>query len=492
MNFDFTSHAEKPPDHWRTAFQPRQLRLLDLPWELLEEISLHLSIRQAAGVLTVSKAFHEVAATRIWRNLDALWYDLMKLIPVSAWQRYGHLVRQTHVAFWDNPSRLIPLSAIPNVVQLSIRLNRFEEVFTNMTDILLPHLQRIKLYGKRKYRAGNEVVDWLTEIKERGRYMEVEWDMTYVNNDGLAYICRLAERLVDLGVHTFNISLADTPSRIPADVSALAPTVNSLELTAAGRCTILNNSYSFPRLTKLSVAFNSYGPRNSLCGFDSFTPVRFAALRCLKMDCTRNYEDGFNGIFANEWPQITKFTLEYCRQRNVFEQAIRQLPGVTHLELEKCKFLARLEVMAECLPRLERLTFSLSAGTRMDNANPPKAVFPNLIELECVQMPPRNGPLVTNLDYLSVAIHCAPNLQSMYFDPAKLGADIKAVFEGRVNLSVRMITLGSCVEHNSLCAFLALFPNTRRLAMINYSNKGINAIKKMHPEVTAYRVIKRA
>ncbi|KAI8871419.1 hypothetical protein GQ42DRAFT_2548 [Ramicandelaber brevisporus] len=68
-------------------------RLFDLPGELVEYISFFFDASEAHELLTVSTAFHNLFARRLWWELDLRVFCLSEPTRSTAIARYGKLVR---------------------------------------------------------------------------------------------------------------------------------------------------------------------------------------------------------------------------------------------------------------------------------------------------------------------------------------------------------------------------------------------------------------
>ncbi|KAI8867091.1 hypothetical protein GQ42DRAFT_165037 [Ramicandelaber brevisporus] len=68
-------------------------RLFELPYDLIEYVSLFFDTDEARKLLTVSGAFHDLFARRVWWKLDSRVFTLSEPARSAAIARYGRLVR---------------------------------------------------------------------------------------------------------------------------------------------------------------------------------------------------------------------------------------------------------------------------------------------------------------------------------------------------------------------------------------------------------------
>ncbi|KAI8867858.1 hypothetical protein GQ42DRAFT_50010 [Ramicandelaber brevisporus] len=140
-------------------------RLLHLPGELVEYISLFFKVREAHKPLTVSSEFHALFAKRVWWQLDSRVFTLPEPTRSAAIQRYSKLVR--YIDFDHKVCSVIKtdinngvsvydiLSALSSVIKLRISDN-YDYLISNSVlfkDIVIcyPLLYRLTIKISNKY-----------------------------------------------------------------------------------------------------------------------------------------------------------------------------------------------------------------------------------------------------------------------------------------------------------------------------------------------------
>ncbi|KAI8874009.1 hypothetical protein GQ42DRAFT_160121, partial [Ramicandelaber brevisporus] len=104
-------------------------RLFDLPFDLLELLTLYFRNYEAVELLTVSSNFHDVFARSVWRTIIREAIDVAEPIRSSAYARYGHLVcsirliHKCHLQF--DPHNWAQL--FPNITSMSFDIPHWME-----------------------------------------------------------------------------------------------------------------------------------------------------------------------------------------------------------------------------------------------------------------------------------------------------------------------------------------------------------------------------
>ncbi|KAI8873788.1 hypothetical protein GQ42DRAFT_152475 [Ramicandelaber brevisporus] len=73
--------------------EQKYFRLFDLPGELVEYVSFFFNTAEAHKLLTVSLAYHDLFARRVWWKLDSRVFTLSEPTRSTAIAKYGKLVR---------------------------------------------------------------------------------------------------------------------------------------------------------------------------------------------------------------------------------------------------------------------------------------------------------------------------------------------------------------------------------------------------------------
>ncbi|KAI8874007.1 hypothetical protein GQ42DRAFT_160116, partial [Ramicandelaber brevisporus] len=105
------------------------LRLFDLPFDLLELLTLYFRNYEAVEILTISSNFHKIFARSVWHTITRETIDVAEPIRSSAYARYGNLVcsirliHKCHLQF--DPHNWAQL--FPNTTQLAFDIPHWME-----------------------------------------------------------------------------------------------------------------------------------------------------------------------------------------------------------------------------------------------------------------------------------------------------------------------------------------------------------------------------
>ncbi|KAI8867341.1 hypothetical protein GQ42DRAFT_180723 [Ramicandelaber brevisporus] len=475
--------------------------LLDLPQDLLEELTLYFRTSQAAKVITVSSKFHDVFARRIWRYLTTAVCAKCMLIPASAWQRYGHLVRRLPYSLKLGSG--IPLEHFTDIVHLSMFSSSLDTVFSQHINTW-HNLQHVKINYSDGYLDSKRVgfvTSWVKSALEREQRVKFEWIVKIVSHEKLHRLCMMVNDFAADGdgggndeMHSLVLVVQDL--EYPASTNQLSDVAKLVkDLRFCNHKSFIrllgSNSVVFPQLSNLKLNSHNISPDATVEQLSRIVPDRFPSLQKVTLGYNSNRVSADIPIFAHAWTSVTELVLDECCDPKdiLLGHIFKCFPNVIRLVFTKSRLLVEIGMLSAHLPLLQSLSFD-STSSDLDNVLGGDAVLPHLTELS-ISWPSFSSTLTElQLECLSLALNCAPSLQSLKLLGCLFPKNILEIYEGRQNQKVRSLVISSCADQENderIERLLQLFPNTRRLGLHTGGAENVAALKTKYPNLCVYR-----
>ncbi|KAI8871875.1 hypothetical protein GQ42DRAFT_88745 [Ramicandelaber brevisporus] len=489
--------CSQPPDRAPSGqLEHFELGLLNLPSELLEEISLYFETGQAAKVLTAHSILHRVFTRKIWRKLDPQHHGGGKRIPMSAWERYGTLVREVKLM----PSRPveIPVLCIPNLMRLEVDIECLTNPVFNKQIGECRNLQYVKLTAlacKFVHQNSVEVVnEWISAASQRGQSLQFEWDLERISGLNLTELGKIVNGLKDVDHHSLKALFVESGDFPTSAISKLAQMMDSLHIwTRSTSLSVLADLNSegiiYPHLRNMSITIAIHG-RTSAYDFNNMSPERFPALECLSIDGVYDYSESLF-LYTHTWTSVSKLVLRYFHDKRLsLGQIAQHFPNIDNLDL--CSYQAPISInaLATTLPRLQRLELYSADYFVIEPATTARVPLSNLLHLTLDGLFNRDTGVLKR-HQVEFILKRVPNLQSLTIGYYTLVRSILKSFYGQFNLSLQTVVFEYgelCPNMVNICTFMALFPKVKRVGIVSDLALYLHEWRKALPNVAVYHI----
>ncbi|KAI8865968.1 hypothetical protein GQ42DRAFT_165789 [Ramicandelaber brevisporus] len=375
-------------------------RLFGLPGELVEYVSFFFNTAEAHKLLTVSRAFHDLFARRVWWKLDSRVFTLSEPTRSTAIARYGKLVRSIDIddkvcsaikPDIDNGASVYnTLSVFSGVTALRIDYshNHLTSVGIQFRDIIMcfPSLYRLSI----KIVSDKEPYDLVTlahaiNHRQNSNMNPIEYlNLLYSVRNTDDPWARLAN-FVQMVSCKCGMKIAITPwtgTRIHPSQSELqvlskyfviSPDIDKREDTQFC-CASLNRSLfwrpladfysrSYPQLRQLYV--QTCCASTLTYDYSDITPSNFPSLQVIRInghECsnmiTHSYPPAWEKVLLQRWPHLNQLTLHInitCQQLLTILEYHRRLTTLSIWLQPKMLNKRRIFNVATILPLLPKL-----------------------------------------------------------------------------------------------------------------------------------------
>ncbi|KAI8873300.1 hypothetical protein GQ42DRAFT_152860 [Ramicandelaber brevisporus] len=489
----------------RPALQPPQLSLLDLPLELLEEISHYIPIVNAAKLMTVNSRFHEVFARWVWHTIGFTRYYRAELITESVWHKYGHLVRRA-----TDSSRILQclkLSQVVHFVHLDVSVNSLKNVITNQHIDKMQYLQDVTIENPWHNTSYSKVVglvdSWAVNAKARGQPVVFIWTLLIYEPHQFIELCSAARMVTDANLFEFKVELLC--SELVAAAKVTLPVINLTEVTATLEtlarvfCKASINHLKNVRKLKVYFAQRNLYTRRRMLGLDSIVDVQKREKAVYS--CT-NFVGGYgleysediemsnkvSRVFAHDTPvALTELHLDGCASDILFDNMMSHAPSVRRLILQWCSVSISYSDLAAKVPHLEYLDLRDADCMYLDSTESSSmATLSKLKELVISSNYTYSSLRDLKRVFLAFLIAGAPNLHTFRVCGYRIAQDPLCEFGGSTHQSVRSLSVFNLPTVDLItyvASWLAVFPKTKLLEIIGCRPTDVKVLKERHPSV---------
>ncbi|KAI8869477.1 hypothetical protein GQ42DRAFT_169833 [Ramicandelaber brevisporus] len=363
-------------------------RLLDLPLDLLELLTLYFEENEAVKLLTVSSNFHEIFARSVWHLISRRTIDVAEPTRSSAYAHYGHLVRSIDL-FLE--------------LCLDFDLHNWAQLFPNTTSMAFDILPKMKDGGKQMFmdaiadlhglrsltinmntntppfdletlatvllvRHGDSNKQSLRELaiffdipneeedNDETEMKEEEQERTWADLSSFTQMLSPLHPSIELDIHIDGYSRIYAPT--PAQMDILRPYLASIEnlkkIMDEDGCTALHNRQlfspigtcddplAFGQLRTLTISVCCSSPL--LFDYSDFTPAKFPVMKSMEITeikCSHQIEEGagsaVQALLAQGWPKLKDLNISGSGLTlSTLEKMAKLNPQLTNLDFKFC------------------------------------------------------------------------------------------------------------------------------------------------------------